>query len=415
MNYTFPVIKHINDVLPAIEGRDEFIVVQKDGYQVVNYAVMMEDSFPPVTGEDFCPGCKQYKTEIGDCGSQRCPDFVSAAAIRRECRGLVFDLEGNVINRRFHKFFNVNERDETRYEHIDFDKPHVVLDKLDGSMVSPCMVNGHVRWMTKMGVTDTAMQAETHTVKFQIYREFAEYMLRGGWTPIFEWVSRASRIVLDYPEDRLILTALRNNETGQYLSWDKMIEYAEYWDMPLVTAYDYKDKNILEVVRGLENTEGVVIRFEDGHMLKVKADWYVLRHKSKDAITREKNVLDYIVNERVDDVLPFLQAEDQARLLKFQDKFWEGFNESLAAYEDHYQNVVQAGVDRKQYALEWKPVIEKTFPFAPQYAFGRFAGRDGKDMLMDHVRKNIGTQTRVNETRSIWGGHEWSYSFDGDA
>jgi RNA ligase len=414
MKYDFPVIKHIDDVLPAIADRDEFIVAKKDGYQVVNYAVMMEDSFPPVTGEDFCPGCKQYKTEIGDCGSQRCPDFVSAAAIRRECRGLVFDLEGNLINRRFHKFFNVNERDETRYENVDFSKPHVVLDKLDGSMVSPCIVNGHVRWMTKMGITDTAMQAETHTVKFQIYREFAEYMLKGGWTPIFEWVSRASRIVLDYPEDRLILTAIRNNETGRYLSWDKMIEYAEYWDMPLVTAYDYRDENILEVVRGLEDTEGVVIRFDDGHMLKVKADWYVLRHKSKDAITREKNVLDYVVNEKVDDVLPFLQAEDQARLLKFQDKFWEGFNESLAAYEDHYQNVVQAGVDRKQYALEWKPVIEKTFPFAPQYAFGRFAGRDGKDMLVDHVRKNIGTQSKVNEVRKVWGGHEWSYSFEGD-
>jgi RNA ligase len=414
MRYAFPVINHIDDVLPAIADRDEFIVAKKDGYQVVNYAVMMEDSFPPVTGEDFCPGCKEYKTEIGDCGSQRCPDFVSAAAIRRECRGLVFDLEGNVINRRYHKFFNMNERDETRFENISFDRPHMILEKLDGSMVSPCYVKGHVRWMTKMGITDTSMEAETFVATHPKYVEFAKENLDSGWTPVFEWCSNKNRIVVSYPEDQLVLTALRHNESGYYARHELLQAYGKRYDMPVVKAYDYDSANILDIVRGMEDAEGVVIRFFDGHMLKVKADWYVLRHKSKDAITREKNVLDYIVNEKVDDVLPFLQVEDQARLLKFQDKFWEGFNESLAAYEDHYQNVVQAGVDRKQYALEWKPVIEKTFPFAPQYAFGRFAGRDGKDMLVDHVRKNIGTQSKVNEVRKVWGGHEWSYSFEGD-
>ena len=29
MQYDFPVIKHIDEVLPAIEGRDEFIVAKK--------------------------------------------------------------------------------------------------------------------------------------------------------------------------------------------------------------------------------------------------------------------------------------------------------------------------------------------------------------------------------------------------
>jgi RNA ligase len=387
MNYAFPVIKHIDDVLPAVAGRDEFIVAKKDGYQVVNYAVMMEDSFPVVDSVE--------------------------AALRRECRGLVFDLEGNLINRRFHKFFNVNERDETRYEHVDFSKPHVVLDKLDGSMVSPCIVNGHVRWMTKMGITDTAMQAETHTVRFQIYREFAEYMLKGGWTPIFEWVSRASRIVLDYPEDSLILTAIRNNETGRYLSWDKMIEYAEYWDMPLVTAYDYKDENILEIVRGLEDTEGVVIRFDDGHMLKVKADWYVLRHKSKDAITREKNVLDYIVNEKVDDVLPFLQAEDQSRLLKFQDEFWVGFNNMVAFYEGYCEQLSR--MDRKEWAVKEMPERKQIDPHLPTVVFGWYDNKPVRDTLLNIVRKSIGTQVKINQNRYLWGGSGWSYNFDGDA
>jgi len=89
MHYTFPTITHINDVLPAIQGRDEFIIARKDGYQVVNYAVAFEDTFPPVmTG--------------GDPTIQTLDDvYDEVAAVRRECRGLIFDDEGNLISRRY--------------------------------------------------------------------------------------------------------------------------------------------------------------------------------------------------------------------------------------------------------------------------------------------------------------------------
>lgn len=398
MRYEFPQITHINEVLPAIAGRDEFIVVQKDGYQVVNYAVMMEDSFPPV----FTAGGSAKMRE----------EATRHKSILRECRGLVFDLDGNLINRRYHKFFNVNEREETRFEKVDFSQPHVILEKLDGSMVSPCYVNGHIRYMTKMGITDTSMEAEVHTTRFQIYREFAEYHLARGWTPVYEWCSNKNRIVLSYPEDRLILTAMRRMDTGAYMPYHEMIELCEYWDIPLVKAYDYKDENILEIVRNLEDTEGVVIRFEDGHMLKVKADWYVLRHKSKDAITREKNVLDYIVNERVDDVLPFLQVEDQERLLKFQDKFWAGIKETVWQYEVYIDSI--RAVDRRTWAIEYMPEQKHRDPHLAPIVFGWYSGRDVRECLIEIVRKNIGSQARINEHRDLWGGTSWHYNFDGD-
>lgn len=34
MNYEFPYIRNISDVLPAIEGRDEFVVAVKEGYSI---------------------------------------------------------------------------------------------------------------------------------------------------------------------------------------------------------------------------------------------------------------------------------------------------------------------------------------------------------------------------------------------
>ena len=36
MNYEFPIINNISDVLPAIEGRDEFVVAVKEGLSLIH-------------------------------------------------------------------------------------------------------------------------------------------------------------------------------------------------------------------------------------------------------------------------------------------------------------------------------------------------------------------------------------------
>ena len=77
LHYEFPVIKNLDDIKEILK-KDEFKVIQKDGYQVLSY--MFQDS-------------NTFETPL-----------------EAEARGLIFDMEGNVIARRFHKFFNVGER-----------------------------------------------------------------------------------------------------------------------------------------------------------------------------------------------------------------------------------------------------------------------------------------------------------------
>ena len=109
MFYKFPEINHIIDVLPHIEGRNEFRIFDKEWYKVINYVVAFEETFQ---WDDNDP--------VG-------------SAIRRECRGLVFDTAtGNLISHPYHKFFNVGEREETQVNKVNLYEPHVVLEKLDG-------------------------------------------------------------------------------------------------------------------------------------------------------------------------------------------------------------------------------------------------------------------------------------------
>lgn len=201
MNYAFPVINTIDDVLPAIAGRDEFVVAERDFGTVINYLVAMPDTFK-IEGPDDVMG-----------------------ALRRECRGLIFDTEGRIMSRPFHKFFNVNEKEETQAHMLDLSRPHIVMDKLDGSMIRPVRMHGMIRLATKMGVTDIAIEAEQLLDADQYM--WLEDMMIDGFTPIFEYVAPTNKIVVEYAEAKLILTAVRETVSGEYRSlrqWDAPFE-----------------------------------------------------------------------------------------------------------------------------------------------------------------------------------------------
>jgi RNA ligase len=194
MHYTFPEIRTISDVLPHIEGREEFVVAEREGYTVINYIVAMADTFD-MTGPDDLSG-----------------------AMRRECRGLIFDRDGVLMSRPFHKFFNVNERAETQTHEIDMSQPHVIMEKMDGSMIRPILVDGYLRLATKMGVTNVAMEAEAWlAAQDPSLKDWLRQCVEDSVTPIFEWVSPFNQIVLAYEEADLVYLGTRCNTSGWYM------------------------------------------------------------------------------------------------------------------------------------------------------------------------------------------------------
>ena len=192
MQYKFPVIENIEQVLPAIAEKPEFIVAEREGYKVVNYMVNKADTFPEVTDTN--------------------------SAILRECRGIKFYSDGKIAARPFHKFFNINERAEVSVNNINLVDPHYLMTKLDGSMIHPILLNGNIRWMSKMGITSVSEQVEYFVQNNTKYVEFAKWCLSESFTPIFEWCSTKQRIVVHYEEDQLILLAVRHMITGEYVS-----------------------------------------------------------------------------------------------------------------------------------------------------------------------------------------------------
>lgn len=201
MKYIFPHIEHIDQLRKALDGRQEFIFAERDGYVIANYLVNLADTFPLDNTEDEA--------------------LNQAYRLRREARGIIFCAKtGRVISRPFHKFFNLGERPETASDKINFNMPHIVLHKLDGSFIRPFRTHdGKLRIGTKMGETEVAAQAAEFFFARQEYVDAANWACDNNITLIYEWTSPRNRIVVRYEKDNLVLLAARHNVTGEYLSY----------------------------------------------------------------------------------------------------------------------------------------------------------------------------------------------------
>lgn len=396
ISYDFPTITNISDILPHIEGRKEFRITDHGWYKVVRYMVSLEDTFEWDNSDPV------------------------GSAIRRECRGLAFCAQtGEIISRPYHKFFNVGERAETQVTKLNLYEPHIILEKLDGSMVRPIPLysEGYLdgfRLGTKSGITDTSLRAERFIASKKHYGIFITKCLQKGTTPIFEWVG--DRIVVEYNRADLILTAIRYTNSGQYVPYSTMVQYASAYSIPTIRAVDSQlpTQNIellVSQVRAWEGKEGVVMRFESpsqlaGHMVKIKADDYVLKHRATDSISNEKDVIRLIMLKQVDDVMPLLPPEKAERMLGFQKAVLMGLDDVASELVDLYLEEGGAG----EYPTQKDFVEQFVKPLPPHLhhlMYGLRRGRGMRDMLVKEVLKATVSQTKIDKVRWMWGGAEW--------
>jgi T4 RnlA family RNA ligase len=392
MNYSFPIIENIEQIYKAIGGYDEFIVKKDEVNQllIVNYVFNTEKSF---LHPDF------FESE----------DEKINAAIRRECRGIEFDLiTGNLVTRKFAKFFNVNEKPETMVGNIDWNDRHWVLEKLDGSMISVYknLITDKIQYHTKMGLTNVAIPVNEYVKNSTIqYDRFFESCRLIDVSPLYEWCSRQQKIVIDYPDESLILTAMRHNKTGEYLSYEKMQNLAGIYGIPVVKALETTIENpheFLKEVANFKDTEGVVVRFKSGLMVKIKASDYLRLHNSIDIVKFEKNIIDIIVNNQIDDLMPTLIGDNLQNMKNFVEDFHKNLLETCA----RLQKIVDDNreLDKKSFAVD---VVSKLDKKDASVIFHIWNGTNAMDAVKNLLKKNCGSQTDVDKVRSFFGNICW--------
>lgn len=404
MRYPFPHHLTLDEVRSVIQRHNArtatqaFVEIDCGDYIVFNYVVSFEHSFPRPDTRDTALN-REY-------------------TILRECRGLIMcPTTGAVLARRYHKFFNVGERDETLPQNVDFSQPHVILEKLDGSMITPFRrADGAVAWGSKQGATRVAIPVQEYVHAHPQYLRMAHDLLAQDVTPIYEWCSQQQRIIIDYGEEQLVLTASRDNTTGQYHAYERLLAYGAQYSIPVVRALPGAVESItafMAQVHDLEGAEGYVIRFTDGHMVKVKGLWYLRIHKTKALLEWEKDVWGLILHDKLDDAKAFMDGQDRARV----EAFAQAFETALYQTVDRLRWMVIAARDRlgdskKRFAIEVVnvpsvPVQERGL------LFKIWDGDDPGQVVRDYLKSHSNTQTKVNELRPLVGGVNW-YDFRGE-
>jgi RNA ligase len=380
----FPIIKNIDDILPAISNRKEFSVRQKeDGYTVINYDVVMEDTFPTPDTKD--------------------PILNNFYALRRECRGIVFHTKtGLLLRRPWHKFFNINERSETLEDKIDLSQSHWVMEKLDGSMIAPFVMDNEVIWASKAGGgTDVSTQVIEYLRDHDLLDLYNSYIKEcdNKLTFLFEWCAPDNRIVVNYKEETLFLCGIRIKESGAYIQPEIVKEEADRNNMPFVGSHNTFN---LEETKALEREEGRVLFFDTGQMYKAKSDWYLQLHKAKEYLQFEKYIWQICLNDTLDDFLPLIKTfsdEEADKLIKFNTTLQNAMYKKAEELQwEVYAAKDNLGKSKKKFALH----IQKNFVKAEQgLLFSIYEAEDAYAIIKKYMLKNVSTAIKLENCKKL--------------
>jgi len=191
------------------------------------------------------------------------------------CRGIVIDIEGNILARPFQKFKNYEEHDPSEF---DWSEEFDAFEKMDGSLIILFYYKLVSKWIVASRGSFTSEQAleAQKMIDVNIYDKLNKRL-----TYLFEVLYPENRVVIDYGKRReLVLLAVIEALTGYEIPYESVLPtYSNYFTVaPKLDLKTFTE--LRELIRkGEDNKEGMVIRFKkSGIRLKMKYAEYIRLH-----------------------------------------------------------------------------------------------------------------------------------------
>jgi len=184
------------------------------------------------------------------------------------CRGLITNGDGNIIARSFQKFFNYGEESDDHVPTASF----VVQDKMDGSLI---MLFWYAdAWHTASRGSFVSTQA--NKAKDMIDDKYCTDNLDKNLTYVFEIIYPQNRIVVDYgSKESLTFLACFDKSGVEYIDQNDTLKQGGFEIVKQHSFYDYTSIQKLN----WKGAEGFVVRFSNGHRVKMKFQNYVDLHR----------------------------------------------------------------------------------------------------------------------------------------
>lgn len=235
-----------------------------------------------------------------------------------QARGLIVNSKDEVISYPFPKFFNYSEHLEYGYPIPK--EPFKVYEKLDGSLCISYPTSKGVRLATRGSFTsDQALLAN------EILMAYGP-ILDPTLTYLFEVIGPDNRVVVDYPENELVLLAVKRGKEELPLEQFKHLPFRQ------PEVYDFDDYTHIKNL-DWQNHEGFVIRFESGVRMKIKFDNYLQLHKIVTNLSEKVIYERFCARQGIDDI--------PDEWYGWASDTYNGFRDKYKAKEQFYREAFQ--------------------------------------------------------------------------
>ncbi|MBT6690915.1 hypothetical protein HOB10_01100 [Candidatus Parcubacteria bacterium] len=194
----------------------------------------------------------------------------------RLCRGIIFDRNGQLVALPFPKFFNYGEHPETQ----DIpDLPFEATLKQDGHL-------GIIfRYQDKFILTTRGSFKSNSSLLGN--RMLSRYVRENNWqrhfptnlTLLVEIIHPDTKVYVDYDgQKQFTIIGANSTATMADYGYKRLLSYGKKLNLevsPIWTGRSVNDLVELMKDRSVENTEGYVIRFQNGLRVKVKFQTYI--------------------------------------------------------------------------------------------------------------------------------------------
>jgi RNA ligase len=236
-------------------------------------------------------------------------------------RGLIIDVDAReIVATPFKKFFNHGERPETIP-----DLPFEVFEKIDGSLI---IIYWHSsQWRT---ATKGSFKSEQAIAAREFLTPSVTSMLWPGVTYLAEYVGPSNRIVISYSEHRLVLLAAYF-PNGEEAPSKAVALVANTIGWRMAARHDYQSISDLLATAGTlpATSEGFVIRFSNGHRIKIKGDEYCRIHR----LVSNVSPLAIYENMKAGDDLDAIRRE-------LPEEFWADFDQIRHLLNERIHRIV---------------------------------------------------------------------------
>ena len=282
-----------------------------------------------------------------------------------EARGLVLDSENNfkIVRKGFNRFFNYGEDPAAK---IDWSTADATI-KEDGTLIFLSYYDGRWIWGTRQNFD--ANEAELSDALYPTfgallkdvisnhYPKFDVTKAREGDTYCFELCTRFNRIVIDYPEPKLFLLTVFNNDgifdvpPGTEYKSHYVDSFADVWEVDRPKYYKMASiDDYSELVEGFGvQHEGIVVRDANGQRIKMKSKLYFEMHKQMSNGAMDTEVIIGLIRSGED-------AEFLSYFPDYKDKFEsvrKQVTDAMVRIQQikHACDVGQRNMSRKDFAL----------------------------------------------------------------